>query len=101
MLDKPLQTAELLTTLKKAAPFEVELPPSLMAHLRAEGGAADAKSRQIVSKVFYAGDEGGILCHIGADEGEKVLIVSLTHLYVPRTLPFADEARAYQKHRIK
>ena len=65
MLDKPLQTLELVTVLQEAAPFEVEFLPSLIAHLRAEDVAADANPRQIVSKVFYAGDEGGILCQSG------------------------------------
>jgi len=30
-----------------------------------------------------------------------VLIVSLTHLYVRRSLPFAAAVLDYQKHRIK
>ena len=52
-------------------------------------------------EVSYAGDEGGILCHIEPDEMAKRLLVSLTHLHVRRTLPFAAAVLDYQKHRIK
>jgi hypothetical protein len=101
VLDKPEKTLELIAVLKAAAPFEVELPPSLIAHLRTQGVAFNVKPRHTVSKVFYAGDEGGILCHIEPDDGQKVLIVSITHLQLRRSLPFAAAVLDYQKHRIK
>jgi hypothetical protein len=36
MIDNPEKTPRLLAALKAAAPFEVELPPSLVDHLQAE-----------------------------------------------------------------
>jgi hypothetical protein len=36
MIDNPEKTPRLLAALKAAAPFEVELPPSLIDHLQAE-----------------------------------------------------------------
>jgi hypothetical protein len=36
MLDHPEKTARLVAALKAAAPFEVELAPSLIEHLQAE-----------------------------------------------------------------
>jgi hypothetical protein len=36
MLDKPEKTRQLVTALKAAAPFEVELTPDVAAHLRAQ-----------------------------------------------------------------
>ena len=89
MLDHPTRTLDLIAALKAAAPFEVELTPSLIAHLRAQRVAFDGKSRQIVSKISYAGDEGGILCHIEPEASREVLIVSLTHLRLRRSPPFA------------
>ena len=32
---------------------------------------------------------------------DNMVVVSLTHVRVPRTLPFAPAAHAYQKHRVK
>jgi hypothetical protein len=101
MLDKPEKTLELIAALKAAAPFEVELTPPLIAHLRAERVAFDPEPRQIVREVSYAGDEGGILCHIEPGNAGKRLLVSLTHLRVDRSLPFSAAVLGYQKHRVK
>ena len=101
MLDKLERTNELIAILEAAAPFEVELPPSLIAQLRGQGVGSGSAPRRMVSKIFYAGDEGGILCGIDPDEGGKVLIVSITHLQFRRSLPFAAAVLDYQKHRTK
>jgi hypothetical protein len=101
MFDKPEKTYQLLAALGAAAPFEAELTSSAIAHLRTQQVAVSVKSRQIVSHVSYAGDEGGIICHMAPEEGRDALIVSLTHLRVHRTLPFAAAVLDYQKHRVK
>ena len=101
MLDMPEKTLDLIAAMKAAVPFEVELTPQLLAHLRAENVTTGTPPRQIVREVSYAGDEGGILCHIEPDGSEKRLVVSLTHLHVRRSLPFAAAVLDYQKHRIK
>jgi hypothetical protein len=49
----------------------------------------------------YAGDEGGIVCHIVPSEKRKALFVSLTHVRVPRSMPLASAVVDYQKHRVK
>ena len=56
---------------------------------------------ETVAEISYAGDEGGILCHIRPTGGSNMLVASLTHLRVPRTLPFSAAALDYQKHRAK
>jgi hypothetical protein len=101
MLDKPEKTYQLLTALRAAAPFEVELTPSVIVHLWAQQIAVAVKPRQIVTEVSYAGDEGGIVCHLAPEEGRDALIVSMTHLRVKRSLPFAAAVLDYQKHRVK
>ena len=68
MLDKPEKTRELIDILDAAVPFEVELMPSAIALLRAQHIADNVKPTQTVLKVSYAGDEGGILCHIEPEE---------------------------------
>lgn len=41
------------------------------------------------------------MCHIKPSNADSMVVVSLTHVRVPRTLPFAAAALAYQKHRVK
>lgn len=101
MLDKPEKTYQLLAALKAAAPFEVELTPSVIAHLRTQQIAVAVKPQQIVTEISYAGDEGGIVCHMAPEEGRDALIVSLTHVRAKRSLPFAAAVFDYQKHRLK
>jgi hypothetical protein len=102
MLDHPEKTARLLAALKAAAPFEVEMTPELINYLRAENLTAEIRTNQTVSDLSYAGDEGGIVCHLSrSDETGQALVVSLTHVRVPRTMPLAAAVAGYQKHRVK
>jgi len=100
MLDHPEKTTRLLATLKAAAPFEVELTERLVKYLRAQGDVI--QTRYMVSDSSYAGDEGGIVCHmLPSKEGGGALVVSLTQVHVPRSLSFAAAVADYQKHRVK
>jgi hypothetical protein len=102
MLDHPEKIMRLLAALNAAAPFEVELTERLMTCLRAQGDVRADHTRHVVSDLSYAGDEGGIVCHmLPSEEGGGALIVSLTHVHVPRALPFAATVGDYQKHRVK
>ena len=101
MLDHPEKTARLLAALMAAAPFDVELTPSLIKYLQAERLAAVNQIRQTVSGVSYAGDEGGIMCRINLPDRREALVVSLTHVRVPRSMPLAAAVAEYQKHRVK
>jgi hypothetical protein len=100
MLDNPEKALQLVAALKAAVPFEVELSPGLIAHLRMEKRTVD-QGRQTVSDLSYAGDEGGIMCHLARSTGQRGLYVSLTHINVPRSMPLARAVTAYQKHRTK
>jgi hypothetical protein len=101
MLDNPKKTESLLVALKAAVPFEVELMPPLTEHLRAKNISSLNEIRQTVSDVSYAGDEGGIVCHILPSDRREALIVSLTHVRMLRTMPLASVVIDYQKHRVK
>ena len=102
MLDHPEKTARLLEALKMAAPFEVELAPSVVQHLRTENVAEADQPRHVISDLSYAGDEGGIMCHLSRpEETGRALVVSLTHVRVPRWMPLAAAVLDYQKHRMK
>src|SRR5580700_10919621 len=101
MLDHPDKTTKLLAALKAAVPFEVELTEWLVKQLRAQHNAVADQKHHTVSDLSYAGDEGGIVCHIDQPESRKVLIVSLTQVRVPRSMPLAAAVAYYQKHRVK
>jgi hypothetical protein len=101
MLDHPEKTPKLLAALKAAVPFEVELTERLIKQLRAQDYAGADQKHHTVSDLSYAGDEGGIVCHIAPPEKREVIVVSLTHVHVPRTMPLAAAVADYQKHRVK
>src|SRR5437867_1887212 len=102
MLDHPEKTARLLAALKAAAPFDVELAPSLIEYLRAENVTDAERIHHVVWDLSYAGDEGGIICHLARrEETGRALVVSLTHVRVPRSMPLARAVVDYQKHRVK
>jgi hypothetical protein len=102
MLDKPEKTARLLAALKAAAPFEVELSTSLIEYLQAENLAGTDRMHNVVWDLSYAGDEGGILCHMSrSEETGRALVVSLTHIVMPRSMPLAADVADYQRHRVK
>jgi hypothetical protein len=60
-----------------------------------------ARLRSITQCLTYAGDQGGIVCHIVPPEKQEVLVVSLTQVHVPRAMPLAAAIADYQKHRVK
>ena len=101
MLDNPDKTTKLLAALKAAVPFEVELTEGLVKQLRAQHHAGADQKHHTVSDLSYAGDEGGIVCHIVPPEKREALVVSLTHIRVPRSMPLAAAVVDYQKHRVK
>ena len=101
MLDNPEKTARLLAALKAAVPFEVELTAPVVKQLQSEKFAHADQTHRTVSDLYYAGDEGGILCHIAPPDEQRALFVSLTHVRVPRTMPLAPAIIDYHKHRVK
>lgn len=102
MIDDPEKTQQLLTQLKAAAPFEVDLTAELMATLKKSPSCGVLERRQIVSGLSYMGDEGGIMCHIlPPNDANHPIVASITHIRVPAHLPFALRVIDYQKHRVK
>jgi hypothetical protein len=96
MLDNPEKTTKLLAALKTAVPFEVELTEQIVKQLRAQHDAAADQKHHTVANISYAGDEGGIVC-----QTTEPLVVSLTQVRVPRSMPLAAAVANYQKHRVK
>ena len=92
-----------MAKLKAALPLPALATPPMLAQLREQAPGLDLSPRCQITEIYYAGDEGGIVCRLdfGQDDGEKVFFVSITHLTFDRRLPLAREIAAYQKHRVK
>jgi len=103
VIDNQDEVERLLRELTKALPLSALATPALMANLRQQSSTAKITLDCKVTKVIYAGDEGGVMCHLAFDEEDKeeVFLVSITHLAFDRRLPVARKIAAYQKHRIK
>ena len=102
MIDEPFRTARLLERLEDALPLPAILPGGLRKVLGEQMGAAVPERCEIVS-VSYAGDEGGIMCHLeaGGEATNRVFVVSLTLVFFDPRAPLARELNAYTKHRLK
>jgi hypothetical protein len=103
VIDNQDQVERLLRKLAEVLPLPALATPTLMADLRKRSPTAKITLDCKVTEVMYAGDEGGIMCHLTFDEKEtdEIFLVSITHLAFDRRLPAAREIAAYQKHRIK
>ena len=80
MLDNPEKTTKLLAELKAAVPFEVELTDRLIKQLRAQHHAGADQKHHTVSDLSYAGDQGGIVCHIVPPEKQEVIVALIDSL---------------------
>jgi len=97
VLDNPKKTEELLAMVKSAVQFEVEMAPSVVKQLQDDAAAVASKTRYVVTDMSYAGDEGGIVCHIVPAEGREAIVVSLTYVRLPRLTPLATTILVYPK----
>ena len=104
MIDHPDQVGRLLARMRAALPMPARMTPRLLATVQEQDPGTPMVAACRITKVDYAGDEGGIVCHLardGGDEDGKLIVTSITHLeFYPRR-PLAREIAAYQKHRIK
>ena len=104
MIDDPEKADLLLEKLKKSLPIETRLNQRLIRALAQKSPETPIPSKCNVVAVFYAGDEGGVLCRLdtGGSETGAAHIVSITFLSFDRNnTPLAREIDVYQRHRIK
>jgi hypothetical protein len=104
MIDDPDQVERLLGRVRAALPLPARMTPRLLATVRDQDPATPLAAACRITRVDYAGDEGGIVCHLardGSDETGKLVVTSITHLEFDPRLPCAREIAAYQKHRTK
>jgi hypothetical protein len=103
MIDNPDQVERLVAKLRQALPLLASVSPEVAAVIREQSPAADPLSRYPITRVDYAGDEGGIVCKVELDpeNGDRALFASITHLRFGQAGPIARQIAAYQKHRVK
>ena len=64
MIDNPAQVERLIARLQLELPLTTRMTPELMATLAIRNQAAALDPSCEVVSINYAGDEGGILCHL-------------------------------------
>lgn len=103
MIDDPDKTDRLVDVLEASLPVETRLSASLIQTLSKRSPDVAIPARCNVVSVFYAGEEGGIVCalDIGGPDTKSAHLVSITHLIFERKLPLFSQIDAYQRHRIK
>ncbi len=103
MIDNPDKTAALVAGLKASLPLPARPTAEALATLRQRSPALKIKRDCSITEIYYAGDEGGILCSLdfGSDDSKEVAIVSITHLRFDRNAPLSHEIARYQRHRVK
>jgi hypothetical protein len=102
MIDHPGMVAQLLEQMLDQLPIQAFPTKDLVRHLRRGGVKASTDRALSITRVFYAGDDGGIVCDVTPSRGAKeVFIVSLTHLRIAPYHQLFPAVVAYQRERVR
>lgn len=102
MIDNPGTVARLLEQMEDQLPIPAFPTRDVVRILRRRGVKASADRSLSVKRVFYAGDEAGIVCDVTPGRAaQEVLIVSLTHLRIAPHHPLFPAILAYQRERLR
>ena len=102
MIDNPRTTARLLEQMQGHLPIPAFPTKKIVRILRRAGVEARVDRALSVKRVFYAGDEGGIVCDVTPTQSAKAaFVVSLTHLRVAPQHPLFGSILAYQLERVR
>jgi hypothetical protein len=101
MIDRPSTVAGLLGQMQDQLPIPAFPTKELVRILRRGGVKASTDRALSITRMFYAGDEGGIVCDVTPSRAAKeVFIVSLTHLRIAPHHPLFPAILAYQRERV-
>ena len=100
MIDNREQVDRLIAQLRASLPLSISVTPELGAEVRQELPGVELQ-RCRITRVDYAGDEGGIMCALDFGRKERGFFVSITYLRLAGTAPLSREIAAYQKHRVE
>ena len=103
MIDIPDKTEALMARLEAALPMPARPTPEALKTLSQQSPEPPLPRHCDITKIYYAGDEGGILCTLdfGLDHSKQVHIVSITHLRFGGKSALSRAVVAYQRHRVK
>lgn len=101
MIDNPETVASVLEQMENQLPIPAFPTKAVVRTLRRRGVHASTDRVLSVNRVFYAGDEAGIVCDVTPSRAAKeVLIVSLTHLRIAPKHPLFTAIVTYQRERV-
>ena len=101
MIDNPGTVARLLEQMDDQLPIPA-FPTKEVVRILRRGGVKVSVDRALsITRVFYAGDEGGICCDVTPSRANEVFIVSLTHLRLAPHHPLFPAVVAYQRDRVR
>lgn len=102
MLDNYDVARALTEKLEASLPIKVRPGKEFLKMLKKQTEEANPDREYEVTKVMYAGDDGGIMCALASDvEAKQANIVSLTHLQIDPNHPLASEVQSYQRQRVR
>jgi hypothetical protein len=102
MIDDHQEADELIARMKGHLPLSIYAGNRLIHMLEKKGVQVKAKQQLHIKDVFYAGDEGGIMCALeGLASDQVAYVCSLTHLKVSPDTPLKEEIQAYQRERTQ
>ena len=101
MIDHPDTIAPLLEQMQDQLPIPAFPTKEIVRVLRRGGVKASTDRALSIERVFYAGDEGGIVCDVTPSRAKEVFIVSLTHLRIAPHHPLFAAIVAYQRERVR
>ena len=99
-IDNPSRVKALMEEMEARLPIAVRPTVALVKLAKKQGLGIYRKDSLIIRRVFYLGDEGGIMCDITPAENSKTaLVCSLTQLEVVGDDALSEEVRSYQQER--
>ena len=101
MIDNPGTVASLLEQMEDQLPIPAFPTKDVVRVLRRRGVKASTDRALSIERVFYAGDEGGIVCDVTPSRAKEVFIASLTHLRIAPHHPLFPAIVAYQRERVR
>lgn len=101
MIDNPGTVARLVEQMQGHLPIPAFPTKEIVRILRRGGVNVSVERALSVKRVFYAGDEGGIVCDVTPRHAREVFVVSLTHLRIAPDHPLFAPILAYQRERVR
>jgi hypothetical protein len=100
LIDNYDRAMELVREMEAQLPIWARPTAVMRRALKDQGRKVSRDRKLLIDSVFYAGNEGGIMCGTKlSKDGKEVLVVSITHLQIDLRHPLATKIRTYQEER--